>query len=153
MLSCENWRGRIWNQKFIHWEVRHRWEKQFHTSIKYHRFWWYRKKCMSTVTPLYHHWMTTTDLRIRLDARRVASLSSRPYWQVPRVYIDINSIIYNVNIHFLRYHHNLWYLIEVWNCFSQRCLTSQRMNFWFQIRPCQFSHKSIVRSVLNLSTF
>ena len=88
------------------------------------------------------------------DARFVGDLLQPSYWWVLREYVDINLIIYDgiaVNILFWRYLRNLWYLNGVLNCFFRRRLTSKRMNFWFQLRTCHFTNKSIVKLVLNLS--
>ena len=95
------------------------------------------------------------DLTRLGGARFVDDLLQPPHWWVLREYVDINSIICDgiaVNIFIWRYLRNLWYLNEVLNCFSRRRLTSKRMNFGFQVRTCQFTHKSIVKLVLNLSS-
>ena len=95
------------------------------------------------------------DLTRLGDARFVDNLLQPPYWWVLREYVDINLIICDgiaVNLLFWRYLRNLWYLNDVLNCFARRRLKSKRMNFWFQVRTCQFTHKSIVKFVLSLST-
>ena len=99
--------------------------------------------------------LSIADLTRLGDARFVDDLLQPPYWWVLREYVEINLVFCDeiaIKILFWRYLQNLWYLNEVLNCFSRRRLTSKHMNFWFQVRTCQFTHKSIVKLVLNLST-